>query len=752
MPAHSRPDRTGHPTLRNSRTSSERNRRLRRVTALAVVAALALAACTGNGQPLTTDAGSGTGTTAADGATGSASPNGGTGGTTDDGAPQFSPADIPDAAAIIAAGKDLPADPVAAASALVDHMFSDEPAQATAATGELLRRAGLPLGSGAGPMVAMPSTYVITNAQIGVELLPELTQQARDGRAFDLSQVQALLTHLGIPKGQFTDAELIGTLAEWGKGDKDPAESRTAGAAERALAEKHGQLLAASDVPDAATVTALRDKPESLPIDEYQRLIDNPIAITLDPVQVLLLVAHMAGAVTDDPVIVQLPATKDRAPAEDAPHGFRREETTGPCSALQTQLDTEVGKFDKGAAKAILQNVLGEAVEKRFGEVAASRVEKGFAGYDQLTDVLSYLAFTMALQFTVAPVGKKTTHFLHDESAHANDVSFLARAWVVALVPAKYVDCFAIAGIDIPTSKELKDMKIIWSLPNGRVGLKPAVVGGRQFDVPIDLNDKGMSTVQTTPRRESNPPKNGEKRPQSTVIQTVRAELDKNYLEAHIGEIALMVFGELPAAAVAVAFKVIVAMLKEAGLPAETLEFPVTYHGSNVYRIFGDGELSLLGFANVPLAADLYSCNGAEGPWKGSITIKGSADYLLKAVGESFNIDTSGSGEVTAKANFMLNPQTAQEQTFDFTDKYGLVVQLDEAAVDGGLQTTSGTGTVAERMRRIGWASWKIGGQDVRALAGMMGGFMSHSLDLPVEAVPGDLRCSGTAIYQNDFD
>jgi hypothetical protein len=55
-------------------------------------------------------------------------------------------------------------------------------------------------------------------------------------------------------------------------------------------------------------------------------------------------------------------------------------------------------------------------------------------------------------------------------------------------------------------------------------------------------------------------------------------------------------------------------------------------------------------------------------------------------------------------------------------------------------------------MQRIGWASWTIGGQDVRVVAGLIGGFLSRSLDLPVEAVPGDLRCSGTAIYHNEFD
>lgn len=722
-----------------------------RLTALCVAAALALAACTG-GQGAT---GTSTPTppqqssAAPDASQAPAAETGTATGAADGPAPVSAADNIPDAAAIAAAGQNLPADPAEAASALVDRMFGDDAAQAVAATGELLRRAGLPLGSGAGPMVALPDKYVITNAQIGVELLPALTEQARDGMAFDLDQVQALLTHLGLPPGAFTDEQLIGTLAEWGKGDGDPAESRAAGAAERALAAEHDQLLAPADVPDAATMTALRDSPESLPLDEYQRLVDHTLAVTLDPVQVLLLIAHLGGVVTDAPVIVQLPATADRTPAaDDAPHPFRRDAVTGPCSAAQSDFATDPGKINKSLFKKVLIN----AAEVRWGKDMVATLNKSLTQVDKVEDVLSYLAFTLALQMQVFPVDKSTTHFLHDESPHANDVFFRAHAAVIPLVPREYVDCFALAGLNLPTEKDLKDMKVIWSLPNGRVGLKPAVVGGRQFDVPIPLDSSGDSTVQTTPRRESNPPKEGENRPQATVMQTVKASLDKNYLEAHAADIAMLLFGSVESAGIAIVYKVVVALLKEAGLPSKTIQFPVTYHGSNVYHIFGDAVLSIPFYADIPLKADLYSCTGAEGPWQGSITVAGSAGPVLQLAGKMLGIDASGSGEEVVTANFSLNPRSVQPQTFQFGDKYGLVVQLDEEAVKNGLQTPAGTGQVAERMRRIGWASWTLGGQDVRVLAGMIGGFLSQSLGLPVEAVAGDLRCGGTAVYQNEFD
>lgn len=724
---------------------------------------MTLAACTGNGKTPGTDASSTGSTPATQTAIGNgadpASPNPGgdsagtdeTDGTAADLDAQFTAEDIPDAGAIKAAGQGLPSDPAEAASALVDVMFGSDLAKAAAATGELLRRAGFPIGSGAGPMVAMPDHFVITNAQIDTELLPSYTEQVRGGTAFDIDQVQALLAYVGVPQDQFTAEDVIGTLADWGKGADDPAESRTAGAAERALAHQHGQLFAPSDVPDAVTLTAVDEKPESLPLDEYDRLATYPTSVTLDPLQALLLLAHVAGAATDEPEVDQLDPATGAANLRSPSAAFVSE---GPCSVVQDPLSTTVGKAGKKVVVKQLQNALKARVKERFGKDAADALGQGFNGYDKFTDVASFIAFIEALHLDVAP-SQQSTHFLHDEGPHANDVTFEAHAYIRSVVPKEYAACLGLAGIDIPTDKDLKDMKVIWTLPGGRIGLKPAVVGDRQFDVPILLDGRGKSTVQTTPRREKYPPKDGSDAPQSTVIQAVKASLDKNYLKVHLGDVVKLIAGDVDGAIMSAAYHAIMELIKEASLPSKTVDFPVTYHGSNVYHMVADSSLSIPFYADIPLKADLYSCDGAQGPWQGSISVGGGAGPMLQLAGKLAGYKGPTSGvDVVPVHQFTVNSKIAQLQTFPISDKYGLVVQLDEAAVENGLQTKSGTGKVAERMQRIGWASWTIGGVDVRDLAGIIGGFMSQNLDIPIEAVSGDLRCKdkGTAVYQNDFD
>jgi hypothetical protein len=104
------------------------------------------------------------------------------------------------------------------------------------------------------------------------------------------------------------------------------------------------------------------------------------------------------------------------------------------------------------------------------------------------------------------------------------------------------------------------------------------------------------------------------------------------------------------------------------------------------------------------------------------------------------------------KGSFILNEQATEPQKFPFSSKYGVVVELDKDAVEKGFQIDGNYAKEGTRMRRIGVASWIIGGQDVRVVAGMLGSLFSRGSEIPVEAADGDLRCPGTAIYQDPFD
>ncbi len=703
----------------------------RGVAAVALTAAIGLTACTGGGSH---------------GGIVAPSTPGGPGQTlraVDD------KANIPDAAALAKAAAGLPADAAEAASVLVGRMFGSDPKLAVSATGELLRRAGLPLVSGkGGPPVAMPDTITITNAPIGVELLPSLTEQARANVAFDLDQVRTALSGVGAPEAKLTDKQLVAGLAGWGKGLHDPAVTRSAGAAERALAARHGQLFDPAQVLDARTLTALRDKPESLPLDVYDRLAGSPDRVTFDPVQLLLLAAHAASEASDHPTVRQVAATPSGAPTD---HHSMLSIDFGTCADIAGDFEGEVPGAVKGHAKATLQEYLKQDIEATVGKSASDELGEVWGKFDKLTDVLSTIAFVSSLRFEVAPLGKGTTHFLHDESdPHANDVKVRAHAYFKATIPQEYLPCFALAGLGLPSNKDLKDILITWTLPNGRLALKPATVGDRQFDHPIAMDETGQSTVQLTPRRELHPPAKGDKQPVTTALQLVKASLDREWLEAHIADLMPILFSGVagvPEVLASVAWTSILNMIKKMSLPSIVVTIPVTYHGSNVYRILGDGSMIFFPIGSVGLSSDLYSCKGPRGPWQGTISITGASDGALAALGLP-----KGSATDHVKGSFILNEQATEPQKFPFTSKYGVVVELDKDAVEKGFQIKGNYAKEGTRMRQIGVASWLIGGQDVRVAAGMLGSLLSRGTEIPVEAADGDLRCPGTAIYQDPFD
>lgn len=701
----------------------------RRLAALLAVVATATSACTGGGS-------------------GHRQPPGPAG---SDGPRVDTSAAIPDAAALKGAAAGLPADPAAAASALVDRMFGADPGAAVAATGELLRRAGIPLGSGKGPIVALPDGLTIVNAQVGVELLPALTEQVREGIQFDLGQVHAALAHVGVPEAKLTAPQLIATLAEWGKGAKDQAAARYAGAAERALAAHHGQVFAQSQVIPTATATAMRDKPQALSPAVFTQAADTVVP-QLDPVQLILLVAHAGSDATTRVTVKQVkPAPR---PGPSGSHSLVAA-AMPTCSELNDALGTEAGGATKAEAKTILQNELKEAALRRLGEAAKDALDKSFEQFDKVEDVLSYLAFTAAIRFDVRPKNRTTTHFLHDEPTHANDVQFEAHAYFKAIVPPEYADCFALAGLGLPTDKDLDGMKVIWTLPNGRVALEPAPLGVRQFDYPQKLDSHGLSVVTATPRRELHPPKKGESQPVSTADQQVKASLDKNYLGVHASDLVPLLFGVegIPAVLVGIAYNNIVGLIKEMGLPDRTIDFPVTYHGNDVYRIYGSGYVYVLFTGKVNFSADLVSCTGPQGRWQGTVSVGGDVDSVLASLGHALGYSGQTKGTETVKAfPFVLNTKTSQPQKFVFNGKYGIIVELDQSAIDQGFHT-DGPDHQPQPLERIGVAAGTIGGQDLRVLGGFLGPLFSAGLEIPIEAVQGgDLRCPGTAMNQDPFD
>ena len=170
--------------------------------------------------------------------------------------------DVPTASSLAAVDVGLPADPTEATMDLVQKIFGTDREAAISATGEVLRRAGLPLVSALGPIVAMPDHEVIVNAADPGRVHPDAHRLHQGRRLLDTGptrpdpQLRGLHSSIRSPAPQ-----VVGILDQWGKGPRTPTESVVAGTAIRALAAQRHQLLIPSMVVDSKTQQAVTNDP-----------------------------------------------------------------------------------------------------------------------------------------------------------------------------------------------------------------------------------------------------------------------------------------------------------------------------------------------------------------------------------------------------------------------------------------------------------------------------------------------------------
>ncbi len=661
-------------------------------------------------------------------------------------APAASPLDplIPTAASLAAAARGLPADPVDAAESLVGTIFGADDAAAVAATGELLRRAGLPLVSAAGPVVALPDELTIISDPIDVELLPTLTRSVRDGTEFSPAQLADTLTYLGVTTTPLPSDTLVGTLAAWGKDASAPAESVVAGAAVRALARARGQLLVPSALPDAATLSTLAKDPGLLTAQQLSLLAAPGRLSGLDPLQFLLFVAHASGEVVEKAVAAPGPAA---AVPSTAP-GLRRSQAAGtPCQSLQESPDT-----GKGVTKKILREDIKAGVEMtKNGKARGKALDDDFKAYDRGTDVISttMLLLGATIDLVASP---PATHFRHESGDPSKDVLFVANAAFNGPLAAKWLACWGLAGIDVPPDGPLNDFRVRWEVFGSLPVLQTKTDDSDKLLHGEPTHD-GVSTLWMYPRTETHPPKPGESIPEQTVSEIVVASLDKDDFPFKLTDLLGMTHPE--DAALDKAWDIAIAWLQKVGLPSKRMRYPVSFHANSPYVIQAQTDMQIPGFASVRMDADLYSCQGPAGPWKGSVTLTGAAEAILVMAGNLVGADTSHtSGSVTFPMSFTLNDENASEQRIPFGEKLAMVIDLDPDAVAAQEHPQSLNDTWDRLGNRavVGDGSYIFGGTDLRDVAGTSAGGLFQGAEYQVVGVMRDARCPGASYWDDRFD
>jgi len=644
---------------------------------------------------------------------------------------------VPTADALAAVGGALPADPVAAAESLVGTIFGKNDEAAVAATGELLRRAGLPLVSAAGPVVALPAGITIVSDPIDVELLPTLTRSVRDHTEYTPQQLADTLQYLGVTSKPLPAKVVIGMLAAWGKDRGAPAESVFAGASVRALARARGQLLVPSELLDEPTLAALAKDPASLTQQQLSMLSAPGRLSGLDPLQFLLTVAHASGADAAKAIAAPGPAP--------AP-GLRRPAAGGTdCQSLKDSPDE-----GKAVAKKILQEDLkagAEMVKEGAGEV----FEEGFSTYDKGTDVVTTTMLLMGATIDLV-ASPPATHFRHESGDRSKDVLFVANAGFNGPIAGRQLACWGLAGVDVPPNGPLNGFRVRWEV----FGSLPVLQTEREDSDKLlhgEPTHDGVSTLWMYPRTETHPPGPGASVPEQTVSEIVVASLDKDDFPFKVTDLMGMTNPE--SAALGKAWDIAVAWIQKVGLPSKRLRYPVAFHVNSPYVMTSHTTMLVPGFASVVFDADLYSCTGPAGPWKGGVTLSGDAQALLIAAGKLAGADTSKtSGSVTFPLNFTLNPKSSSAQRVAFGDKLGLVIDLDPDAIQTNENPQSLNDTWDRLGNRaiVGDASYTSGGIDLRTLSDSSAGALFQGAEFQVVGVMRDSRCPGASYWDDRFD
>lgn len=669
-------------------------------------------------------------------ATSSDSPDDGSSPATDPGGEPDTAAPDPTALrqqmATLAAG--LPDEPRAAARELVTIVRDGSDAEALAATAELARRAGLPVASVDGDVIGLPDDVAFSDIVLPAELLGNVTRSVRSGALYDVESVGNLLYHLDTVDGPLPWAQLAYAVANWGKETDAPAFIQSAAATVRALSGERGDVFS-----------------PALPAAEQG----------IDALQLMLIVAHAGGA----PVPVTGPAVS----------GFARPSQVGAaCADLQKALNPptpdeveklRVAMMKWGWGKAIdgaldYHGKLAEMVGDADGLKLVRGTQRTLKAYDLTNKAASYLAILVVLLGTELDLSadQLTTHYKHAAGTTAEEVTATARVRFDSALAQKQLACYGLAGLSVPKNGPVSGINIRWSLGQD---LRPGTSGElaasahlrpTQASVPkfkLDKTDSaGVAQVVLKPPVEQQPG-NG---PELRASVQLTAHVEKGEFPFSLADLTAVLDLNVQAAVIGKTIDALKSIAVDELLPTARLTIGVRYHGVEPVIVKIENSVNLVMYEIPRVYADLVSCTGLEGPYRGT------GGYSTVGIGDFGQWASAGFGALglptlpeqsPAQDNPLSVIVTANGQPNRF-----LIAQGDHAPfVEGEMIVHE---RAAQTDDLFGWVTFDVGdgrqGQPVGELELLLGGNSWPFSDLTgtVYRVANDPRCPDQRIEFDD--
>lgn len=502
------------------------------------------------------------------------------------------------AALIDEAGASLPEDPRAAVRSLVNALMSAESDDSAAgAVGELLRRAGFPIVTADGDVVALPDDAGFPELPIYAELLPDIAESVRTQTGYPFSTVASHLAQAGVfPEAP--DWPTVATmLSRWGKDADAPPVVMAASSAIRGLAGSHGQ-----------------------PFDATR----NPDDVFFDVVQLMVLYAHLGS----NPVA--------RSGSGGGGGGLTPQGGRGTCEQilrfflLENQTDAE--RVVHWAADVVGEAIADEIVEglPELLRVRTTLLRAAQGHFGTLTSLVTLWMMMTGVKLRAPRV--QEMHYMHSDNETAAHRTLRVTATFESGLSRRTIKCFNLAGVDVPVDGPLEGYTVEWSIATEAAGPIRDEYGrftstGRHVRVvssPVQRYPKVTTDRFGRARLTIKPPVEGEPAGSGTLqydMVVIKASLRKE------ADVLGLVLGLLtPGSPTSWLMSNLGNLAKEIGadlvLPTRRLRVVVSWHGSD--PVVAKGSLKNVYVLPVgkirSVSVDLTSCDGLRGPFRGDAT------------------------------------------------------------------------------------------------------------------------------------
>jgi hypothetical protein len=185
-----------------------------------------------------------------------------------------------------------------------------------------------------------------------------------------------------------------------------------------------------------------------------------------------------------------------------------------------------------------------------------------------------------------------------------------------------------------------------------------------------------------------------------------------------------------------------ISAISRAGLPSQSLNIRVDYHGTEIYIARGKTDLFLY-LITAPVELDVYTCEGLDGLWQGRGGLGGNKKTVLaapleKIAGAEIPEDVSYVQDV----RFYINPEAAESE-FVVAPEVSMTGVMRISAAQ--LRANRAVVVSGRAAQPVGEVELKMGGKSLAPVA------FFGSVTYTVYRMPEDSRCPPGGYYFENY-